>query len=208
MSGQQHQKPKETSTKEKLAKVKSSTATPKGASDSSKSKIASSSVSSLSSSSSTSVSSQKTPPMPPVFTSQNFLAGVKPKVSDFEMIKTVGTGTFGVIKVAKHISTGKCVAIKILNKQKIWDMKQVEHLKNEKNILFMVPHPRIVNLYATMQDVENIYLVMEYISGGEIFSHLRQRQTFDMETTKYYIAQLVTAIAELHSKGTFKFIII
>lgn len=108
---------------------------------------------------------------------------------------------FGVIKIAKHIPTGKCVAVKILNKQKMWDLKQVEHVRSEKDILFKVAHPRIVNLLATMQDEDSIYLIMEYISGGEIFSHLRQRNTFDLDTARYYVAQLITAISKLHSEG-------
>jgi hypothetical protein len=90
----------------------------------------------------------------------NFLKGQKVEITDFEMLKQVGTGTFGVIRIAKHIKTGKCVAVKTLNKQKMWKLNQVEHLKNERDILFRVPHPRIVNLFASCQVYFYSYIIL------------------------------------------------
>lgn len=108
---------------------------------------------------------------------------------------------FGVVRLAKHKASGEVVAIKVLNKERVWRLGAVQNLRQEKDILFQVAHPRIVNIYGTMQDEESVYIVLEFVTGGEMFTHLRQLEVFDIATTRYYVAQLVTAIAKLHEMG-------
>jgi len=66
------------------------------------------------------------------------------------------------------------VAIKILNKEKIIKTKQLDHVKYEKQLLFDVDCPFVVNLLSNFQDAKNLYLVLEYVKGGEMFYHLRK----------------------------------
>lgn len=138
--------------------------------------------------------------MAQTFANDLFEFKTKPKIADFEYQRIIGTGTFGTIKIAKHKETGKTFVVKILNKEKIQKMKQAQHLKNERDILFRCEHPRIVKLYSTMQDTKDIYLIMEFVQGGEIFSHLRRIGSFDVPTVRYYAAQIVIALAKLHSE--------
>ena len=95
-------------------------------------------------------------------------------IKDFEIKVTLGTGSFGRVVLAKHNKTGIHVAIKILKKEKVVKTKQIEHTKYEKNLLLEIDCPFVVNLLTTFQDSKNLYLVMEYVKGGEMFFHLRK----------------------------------
>lgn len=87
---------------------------------------------------------------------------------------TTGTGTFGRVKLCKHKESKEFYALKILRKHDIIRLKQVEHILNEKNVLAQIDFPFIVKLYKTFQDDTNLYMIMEYVVGGELFSHLRK----------------------------------
>jgi serine/threonine protein kinase len=80
-------------------------------------------------------------------------------------------------------------------------LKQVEHIKAEKAILSMITHPFSVNLYATFQHEEYLYMVMEYVIGGELFSQLRKVGRFNNETSRFYAAEIVLALQYLHQKN-------
>jgi serine/threonine protein kinase len=90
-------------------------------------------------------------------------------------------------------------ALKILKKAEVIYLKQVEHVKTEKKILEEISHPFIVNLVGAFQDAKNLYLMMEYIVGGEFFSHLRKAGRFPNETSKFYSGQIVLVFEHLHS---------
>jgi len=78
------------------------------------------------------------------------------------------------VVLALHKASGHFVAIKILNKAKVVKMKQVDHTKYEKRLLDEIECPFVVNLLGTFQDTKNVYLVLEYVRGGEMFYHLRK----------------------------------
>jgi len=80
-------------------------------------------------------------------------------------------------------------------------LKQVEHIKAEKNILTAISHPFIVNLFASFQDENNLYMLMEYVIGGELFSQLRKVGRFSNDTSKFYAAEIVLAMEYLHEKN-------
>jgi len=101
---------------------------------------------------------------------------VSPKfqLSDFQILNTLGTGSFGRVHLVKHIATSKYYAMKVLRKNEIVKLKQVEHTLNEKSILEQLNYPFLVNMLGTFQDSVNLYFVMEYVVGGELFSYLRK----------------------------------
>ncbi|CEP03510.1 Protein kinase domain-containing protein [Plasmodiophora brassicae] len=122
------------------------------------------------------------------------------KLSDFELRETLGTGSFGRVRFAKHIPSGKFYAIKILKKAEILRLKQVDHILSEKTILQAINHPFIVNMFASFQDKKYLYLAMEYVVGGEFFTHLRRAGRFNNDSSCFYAAQIVLIFQYLHSK--------
>ena len=88
----------------------------------------------------------------------------------------LGTGSFGRVHLVRSKHNGRFYAIKVLNKEKVVRMKQVEHTNSEREMLVRVRHPFLVNLWGTFHDVNNLYMVMDFVAGGELFSLLRKSQ--------------------------------
>ncbi|PVV02066.1 hypothetical protein BB560_003488 [Smittium megazygosporum] len=122
-------------------------------------------------------------------------------LSNYDILNTLGTGTFGRVYLCREKSTSHYKAIKVLKKSQIVKLKQVEHIKNEKDILEATSHSFIVNLCCTFQDINNLYMVLEYVPGGELFSHLRKSSRFSEDTARFYAAEIVLAIEFLHSNN-------
>ncbi|KDO34603.1 AGC/PKA protein kinase [Saprolegnia parasitica CBS 223.65] len=121
-------------------------------------------------------------------------------IAHFDFGVTLGTGSFGRVRFATHKATGSFWAIKILKKAEIIRLQQVEHMISEKTILMCLDHPFIVNLAGTFQDAKCLYMVLEYVIGGEFFTHLRKAGRFDFNTTKFYATQVVSIFEYLHSQ--------
>ena len=120
-------------------------------------------------------------------------------LKDVKLLDTLGTGSFGRVRLVQHNSDNKYYALKILKKSEVIYLKQVEHVKTEKKLLETISHPFIVNLMGAFQDEKNLYLMMEYIIGGEFFSHLRKAGRFPNDTSKFYAAQIALTFEYLHS---------
>ena len=120
--------------------------------------------------------------------------------SSFQLHTTLGTGTFGRVRLVNYIHDNSqyTFALKILKKTEILRLKQVDHIKQEKSILLSVNHPFIVVLYHTFHDTTNIYMCMEYISGGELFTQLRRVQRFTEHTARFYACEIILALQYLH----------
>ncbi|CAO3692078.1 unnamed protein product [Umbelopsis ramanniana] len=117
-----------------------------------------------------------------------------------ELLDTLGTGTFGRVYLARLKNSQKYYAMKVLKKQEVVRLKQVEHINSEKQILSYVKFPFIVNLYCTFQDDRNLYMMLEYVVGGELFSHLRRAGRFTTDITRFYASEILLAVEYLHSK--------
>ncbi|CDS02854.1 hypothetical protein LRAMOSA00257 [Lichtheimia ramosa] len=122
-------------------------------------------------------------------------------LQDFELMDTLGTGTFGRVYLTRFRSTNKFYAMKVLKKSEVVRLKQVEHLLWEKQILASVRFPFIVDLFCAFQDNTNLYMLLEYVVGGELFSHLRRAGRFTNDMTRFYASEIVLAIEYLHSKN-------
>lgn len=125
---------------------------------------------------------------------------VKYQMDEFRVHRTLGTGSFGRVNLVFHTPTKTFFAMKKLRKSEIVRLRQVEHTNAEKRLLSEVQHPFIVKMACTFQDERNLYIVMEYVCGGELFSLLRRVRTLPPFVAVYYAAQIVLAIEYLHSR--------
>ncbi|EIM20411.1 kinase-like protein [Wallemia mellicola] len=120
-------------------------------------------------------------------------------LKDFVLERTLGTGSFGRVHLVKSNHNSRFYAIKVLAKDQVVKMKQVEHTVSERDMLARVRHPFLVNLWGTFQDPKNLYMVMDFVAGGELFSLLRKSQRFPNPVAKFYAAEVALALDYLHS---------
>lgn len=120
-------------------------------------------------------------------------------LQDFQILRTLGTGSFGRVHLVRSVHNNRYYAIKVLKKAQIVKMKQVEHTNDERRMLKLVEHPFLVRMWGTFQDARNLFMVMDYIEGGELFSLLRKSQRFPNPVAKFYAAEVVLALEYLHS---------
>lgn len=121
------------------------------------------------------------------------------KPNDFERLSVLGTGAFGVVFLAKHIDTQKYYAMKMLEKEKVVKLKQVEHSYYEKKILCGLNFPFVVYMKYFFKDNVYLYYVLPFVAGGEMFRHLRKMGKFEETSSKFYASQVVLALEYLHS---------
>jgi serine/threonine protein kinase len=112
---------------------------------------------------------------------------------------TLGTGSFGRVRFVTHKSTGSIWALKMLKKSEVIRLQQVEHMISEKSILKKMDHPFIVRLAGTFQDPKCLYMALEYVVGGEFFTHLRRAGRFDHVSSRFYAAQIILAFEYMHT---------
>ncbi|KNE59666.1 AGC/PKA protein kinase [Allomyces macrogynus ATCC 38327] len=122
------------------------------------------------------------------------------RLEDLEIRQTLGTGSFGRVHLVREKDTGKYFAMKVLKKTEVVKHKQVEHTLNEKHILEQLQHPFLVNLHSSFQDASRLYIVMDYITGGELFTYLRRSQRFSNNVAKFYAGEVLLAFEYLHKR--------
>ncbi|KAJ5611706.1 hypothetical protein N7528_008811 [Penicillium herquei] len=121
--------------------------------------------------------------------------------NDFQILKLIGKGTFGQVYQVKKKDTERVYAMKVLSKKVIIQKKEVVHTLGERNILVrtaMASSPFIVGLKFSFQTPSDLYLVTDYMSGGELFWHLQREGRFQEARAKFYIAELILALQHLH----------
>lgn len=124
----------------------------------------------------------------------------KMAASDFEQLTCLGKGAFGTVLLVRQKTTGRLFAQKQFKKASLVVHKRlVEQTKTERHILETVNrHPFVVKLFYAFQDLEKLYLILEYAQGGELFHHLAMERMFPEETAAFYMAEMVLALEHLH----------
>ncbi|KPM42750.1 cAMP-dependent protein kinase type 1 [Neonectria ditissima] len=124
----------------------------------------------------------------------------KYSLGDFDILRTLGTGSFGRVHLVQSKHNQRFYAVKVLKKAQVVKMKQVEHTNDERRMLSDVKHPFLITLWGTFQDMKNLYMVMDFVEGGELFSLLRKSGRFPNPVAKFYAAEVTLALEYLHSK--------
>ncbi|KAA8543384.1 hypothetical protein F0562_021121 [Nyssa sinensis] len=117
---------------------------------------------------------------------------------DFELLTMIGKGAFGEVRVCREKTTGHVYAMKKLKKSEMLRRGQVEHVKAERNLLAEVDSNCIVKLYCSFQDEEFLYLIMEYLPGGDMMTLLMRKDTLTEDEARFYVAETVLAIESIH----------
>lgn len=122
----------------------------------------------------------------------------KMSVDDFDLLTMIGKGAFGEVRVCRERSTGNVYAMKKLKKSEMLRRGQVEHVRAERNLLAEVDHHCIVKLYCSFQDSEYLYLIMEYLPGGDMMTLLMRKDTLTEDEARFYVGETVLAIEAIH----------
>ncbi|CAN8100146.1 unnamed protein product [Discula destructiva] len=131
----------------------------------------------------------------------------KLKPDDFARVRTLGTGTFARVCLVRlqepqnEAERNKVFALKMLRKTEVIKLKQIDHVRHERAILRDVSgHPYITNLMASFSDRDFLYLLLDYVPGGELFSYLRKFRRFDENMARFYAAEIVLVLEFLHEQ--------
>ena len=123
----------------------------------------------------------------------------KQSIRDYESIAIIGRGAFGEVHVCREKKTGKIYAIKKIKKYILVIKNQIRHILNEQILMSKASSPWIVELKASFQEDDYLYLVMEYLPGGDLMNLLIQKDTLTEKEAKFYIAELILAIESIHN---------
>ena len=122
-------------------------------------------------------------------------------VDDFDPIKVIGKGAFGEVRLVQKVDTGHVYAMKILRKCDMVEKEQVAHVRAERDILVEADHQWVVKMFYSFQDPANLYLIMEFLPGGDMMTLLMKKDTLSEEVSQFYIAETAMALESIHSLG-------
>jgi serine/threonine protein kinase len=123
------------------------------------------------------------------------------KASDFDILGTIGKGSYGEVYRVKQKATKKIYAMKVLGKENIKMRKEEKRVMAEKNVLKTnINHPFLVSLHFSFQSKTKLYFILDYINGGELFTHLQQEKNFSENRSRFYAAEIACALGYLHEK--------
>ncbi|CAF2423841.1 unnamed protein product [Rotaria sp. Silwood2] len=138
------------------------------------------------------------PPSSPSPSSRSSIQKIQFTIDSFDIVRTVGTGTFGRVQLVCHRDTNTFYGLKTMSIKRIVESKQVEHVQSEKNILLKIHHPFLVRLQWTAHTNSLLYLLLEYLPGGELFQMMRKHEKFNAKTAIFYASEVLLALDYLH----------
>jgi protein-serine/threonine kinase len=125
----------------------------------------------------------------------------KDKPENYNTIKIIGKGAFGEVKLVQKKADGKVYAMKSLIKTEMFKKDQLAHVRAERDILAESDSPWVVKLFTTFQDANFLYMLMEFLPGGDLMTMLIKYEIFSEDITRFYIAEIVLAIDAVHKLG-------
>ncbi|XP_075082060.1 CBL-interacting serine/threonine-protein kinase 1-like [Nicotiana tabacum] len=125
------------------------------------------------------------------------------RVGKYDVGRTLGEGNFGKVKYARHVDSGQPFAIKILEKAPILDLNFIAQIKREIGSSKLLKHPNVVRLYEVLANKSKIYLVLEYVNGGELFDRIASKGKLKEAQGRKLFQQLIDGVSYCHNKGVF-----
>lgn len=126
----------------------------------------------------------------------------KYRLDDFQLIKTLGKGSFGKVMLAELKGSGHCFALKCLKKDVVLEDDDVECTVVERRVLALgSQHPFLCHLLCTFQTESHLFFAMEYLSGGDLMHHIQSAGRFDQDRSRFYSAEILLGLQFLHKKG-------
>ncbi|KAK3148512.1 hypothetical protein QOZ80_3AG0231990 [Eleusine coracana subsp. coracana] len=130
-------------------------------------------------------------------------SGRKTRVGPYELGKTIGEGSFAKVKLARNSRTGDVCAIKVLDRNHVLRHKMVEQIKREISTMKLIKHPNVVQLHEVMASKSKIYMVLEFVDGGELFDKIVNSGRLGDDEARRYFQQLINAVDYCHSRGVY-----
>ncbi|KAG9448536.1 hypothetical protein H6P81_008501 [Aristolochia fimbriata] len=128
---------------------------------------------------------------------------VRNRVGKYEIGKVLGEGTYAKVYLARDVETGEKRAIKVFNKERVVRDRMTEQIKREISTMKLVNHPNVVHLFEVMASKTKIYFVLEYVTGGELFSKVAKQGKLNEEDARKFFQQLINAVDYCHRKGVY-----
>ncbi|KAG8482328.1 hypothetical protein CXB51_027290 [Gossypium anomalum] len=122
------------------------------------------------------------------------------RVGKYELGRTLGEGTFAKVKFARNVETQENVAIKILDKEKVLKHKMISQIKREISTMKLIKHPNVIRMFEVMASKTKIYIVLEFVTGGELFDNIARRGRLKEDDARTYFHQLINAVDYCHSR--------
>ncbi|CAK75854.1 unnamed protein product (macronuclear) [Paramecium tetraurelia] len=122
-------------------------------------------------------------------------------IRNYEILEVLGKGGFGRVLKVRRKKNNQLFAIKKMSKAKIINQKSITAILNEKNLLIQLRHPFIVNMHSAFQDKENLYLVLDLLTGGDLRCHIYRNKRFSEQEVKFFAACIITSLDYLHQQG-------
>lgn len=132
---------------------------------------------------------------------EDFLESKMINTSNFKFEKVIGKGSFGRVMLVTKKDTGKQYAMKVVNKGKLIDHKKRHHTLTERYCLAELNSPFVVKLHYAFQTSDKLYFALDFMQGGELFYHLKKQSRFTEETAKFYAAEVLLGLEDVHSQG-------
>ena len=123
----------------------------------------------------------------------------KQSIQDYESLEIIGRGAFGEVHVCKEKKTGNIVAIKKIKKSVIETKNQIIHIRNEQLLMSKIKSPWIVDLKASFQEGDYLYLVMDYLPGGDLMSLLIKKDILTEKEGNFYIDEIINSVESIHN---------
>ena len=120
---------------------------------------------------------------------------------NYSVVKTIGKGAFGEVKLVQKKLDGKIYALKCLVKAEMFKKDQLAHVRAERDILAEADSPWVVKLHTTFQDKAFLYMLMEFLPGGDLMTMLIKYETFADDVARFYMAEILLAIEAVHKLG-------
>lgn len=125
----------------------------------------------------------------------------KISLDDFDILKQIGKGTYGTVQLVRSKSDRQLYALKTMSKARIQQFEQISQTITERNVLLRTVHPFLVGAHFAFQTETDIFLVLDYVPGGELFKRLQLEGRFSESRTQFYAAEILLGIGHLHKQG-------